>query len=201
MRVVGQGQRDPGLPAQPDQPLCGLVLLGDAVALDLEIEVILPEELPQIEGAGPGRLIVAVDQRLRDLARETAGEADQPLAVLMQKLPVDARAQVIALGEAGAHQIAEIAVAGLIAAEEDQMGVLVLRPGRLVEAALRRDIDFTADDGLDPLGQTGLVEGDRAVHDAVVRDGESGLAQRLGALGDRIDPAGPVEQRVFGMHM
>ena len=81
------------------------------------------------------------------------------------------------------------------------MGIAVLRAGQAVKAAPGRHIDLAADDGPDALGKAGLIEGHRPVHDAVVGDGEGGLPQLLGALGDRVDAAGPVQQGVLGMHM
>ena len=201
VRVIGQGQGDARLFAQADEPPGRLGLLGDAVVLDLQIEVLFPEKPPQIQRPGLRGLVIAVDQRLRDLARETAGEANEPLRVLVQQRPVDPGADVIALGEAGAHQIAEVPVAGLVAAEQDQMGVFVLRAGQAVKAALGRHIDLAADDGLDPLGKAGFIKGHRAVHHAVIRDGQGGLAQLLGALGDLVDAAGPVQQGILRMHM
>jgi len=42
---------------------------------------------------------------------------------------------------------------------------------------------------------------DRAIHDAVIGQPERGLTERRGALGQSIDPTGPVEDGVLGMDM
>ena len=67
--------------------------------------------------------------------------------------------------------------------------------------APRGHIDLAADDGLHPRGLGGLVEGDRAVHDPVVRDGHRFLAQLLDALHQSFDAAGAVQQAVFTVYM
>ncbi len=196
--VVGDDEGDAGVAAELFEALGGLPLLGDAVILDLQIEVVA-EECLQIQRAGFGRLIVAADQLLRDLAREAAGQAHQPLGVLVQQRPVDAGLVVEALGEAGADQIAEVAVAGLVFAQQDQVGVGVVEAVLLVMPGARGDVDLAADDGLDARGAAGLVEGHRPVHHAVVGDRQGTLPQFFGALRQLLDAAGAVEQRIFGM--
>ena len=119
----------------------------------------------------------------------------------MEQLPVDTGLDVKALGEAAGHQIAQVPIALLVPAQQDQVGVVVVRAVLLLEAAAGRHIDLAPDDGPDALGEAGLVKGHRAVHDPVVGDGEGGLPQGLGLFGDLVDPAGPVQQGVFGMHM
>ena len=81
------------------------------------------------------------------------------------------------------------------------MAVLVVQAVLPVEPGTRGDIDLAADDGLDARLAAGLVEGDGAVHDAVVGDGQGRLSQLLGALRQPVRPAGAVEQAVLGMHM
>ena len=46
-----------------------------------------------------------------------------------------------------------------------------------------------------------LVKSDRAVHDTVVGDRQRGLTQLFGALDERPDAAGAVEQAVFTMYV
>ena len=201
VRVVRHGEGDAGLAAQADQAVGGRVLLGDAVVLDLEIEVLLAEERAQVERARPRSLEVAADDRLRDLAGQTAREADQPLGVLVQQLPVDARLDIKALGEARGHEIAEIAVALFIPTQQNEVGIFVVGAVLLAVAAARRDIDLAADDGLDTRGLAGLIEGHRAVHDAVVGDGQRLLPELGSAFGHAVDPARAVEQGVFTVDM
>ena len=65
----------------------------------------------------------------------------------------------------------------------------------------RRDVYLAADDRADALGETGAVKRDRAVHHAMVGDGERRLPQLLGAVRQLLDAAGAVKQRVFRMHV
>ena len=121
--------------------------------------------------------------------------------MLVQQLPVDAGLDVEALGKAAGHQIAQVPVALFVLTQQDQVGIVVVRAVLLLEAAPGGHIDLAPDDGLDPLGPAGLIEGHRAVHDPVVRDGQGRLSQLLGTLRDPVDAAGAVQQGIFGMHM
>ena len=61
------------------------------------------------------------------------------------------------------------------------------------------DVDLAADDRLDPGFLAGLVEVDRAVHDAVVGDGQGGHLELGRSLHERVDAARPIEQRELGV--
>ena len=200
MRVVGQHERDARLVVDAVRARGGLAFLMDAVVLDLEIKI-LAEELAQPERALLRAGVVVVDQLLLDLARETAGEADQPLGVLREQRPVDARADVKALGKGCRDEIAEVPVARLVFAQQDQVGIVVVAAVLLVAEIARRHIDLAADDRLDARAAAGLVEGDCAVHHAVIGDRDGALSQLFDALGQRVGPAGAVEQGVFAVHM
>ena len=104
--VVGKGQGDTRLPVKADQALGGLLLLPQAVVLNLQIEVAGAEKLPQLQGLGPGLLVSVSDQQLGDGSCHAAGEADQPLAMLVQQGPVNAGLDIKALGKGGGHQVA-----------------------------------------------------------------------------------------------
>ena len=200
VRVVREREGYAGLVVEPYYPGGGLFLLAQAVILYLEIEI-LAEQLAQLKSLRTRPAVVVVKYPLRDIARHAAAQAHEALGVLMQQLPVDTGLDVKALGEGAAHQIAEVAVALLVLAEEYEMCVFVVQPVLLVRHAPRRDVDLAADDGLYARGAAGLVERHRAVHHAVVGDGESRLSQRLGGPGELVYTARPVEQGVFGMHM
>ena len=199
--VVGDGQGDAQLFREADQPLGGLPFLPDAVVLDLQVEVLRAEKGLQVQGAGLRSLIVVVDQGLWDLPGETAGETDEPLAVPMQQLPVDAGADIEALGEARGHEVAQVVIARLVFAQEDQMGVVVVDAVVLLKAAARGHVNLAADDGLDAGALAGLVKGHRAVHDPVVGEGEGALPQGLCPLRHLVDAAGPVQQGELTVHM
>ena len=81
------------------------------------------------------------------------------------------------------------------------MRVLAVDTVFTVGAAPGRNVDFTADYGLDARAFTGAVEVHRAVHHAVVRNGQGVKAQLFGALRQGVYAAGPVKQAVFGVKM
>ena len=121
MRVVGQHEGDARLAPDAVAAAGGHALLADAVVLDLQIEV-LAEDLAQPQRALLRSGVVVVDDLLLDLAGETAGETDQPLGMFFEQRPVDAGLDVKALGEGGRHEIAEIAVARLVPAQQKPRG-------------------------------------------------------------------------------
>ncbi len=63
------------------------------------------------------------------------------------------------------------------------------------------EIYLAADDRLDAVLGTRLVELHRAVHHAVIGETECRLLELSGALGERVDLAGAVEQGVLGVHV
>ena len=200
VRVVGDGEGDAGLLVDADDAAGGGVLVGYAVALYLEVEV-LAEGVPQLQRAALGLVIAAGDYLLRDVARKAAGEADQALRVLIEQRPVYARLDVEALYKAHGDEVAEVAVARLVLAEQNEVSVLGVHAVLAVRAPARGDIDLAADDGLDALLHAGLVKGHRAVHNAVVGYGKAVKAQLLCARHQLFYAAGPVEQAVFRMQM
>ena len=201
MGVVCKGEGDAGLLRQADQAPGGALFLGDAVVLNFEEKVLRPEKLPQLERLGLRALVIVTDQHLGDGPGETAGEADKALGMLMQQRPVDAGLDIEALGKGGRNHIAEVAVARLVAAQKDQMGILVIHAVDPVSAAVGGHIDLAADDGPDSCGLTGLIKGDGPIHDAVVREGDGRLSQLLCARGEPVRAAGAVEQTVLAVNM
>ena len=166
-----------------------------------QIEAVLAEERFQLQGLGLRPGVIVVDQQLRDLPGQAPRQADKALGVLMQQRPVDPGLDVEALGKAGRDQITEVAVAGLVFAQKDQVTVLLVAPRLAVKARARGDIDLAADDGLDPRRLTGLIEGHRAVHDPVVGERDGALAELPDARGKPVRAAGAVEQAEFTVNM
>jgi len=81
------------------------------------------------------------------------------------------------------------------------VGIPVVDAVLLAVAAARRDIDLAADDGPDARGLASLIEGDSAVHDAVVGDGQRLLPELFGPFSHAVDPARAVEQGIFTVDM
>ena len=95
VRVVRRHHGHPQLGGQPEHALGDELLLGDAVALDLQPEAVRPEQVGEIPGARLRRLVVPLPQVQGDLARQARGERDQPVLVPLQHFmrcdPVNAR--------------------------------------------------------------------------------------------------------------
>ena len=94
----------------------------------------------------------------------------------------------------------QIPVSGLIAAKQHQV-IIVLFSRRMITVTVSHDIYFTTDDGLDPgiFGQT--VELDRAVHHAVVGEGNT-IHTKFFHAGNQVrDAAHTIEEAVFAMYM
>ena len=127
VRVVGGDERQPGPPRDLDQPGAHRVLLGDAVVLELEEVVVGAEDLGVLACDRLRRVDVAAHDRLGQLAAEARGEADQSLGVLGEQLPVDARLVVVALEVRRADQLDEVAIAGVVARQQDQMVRVAVR--------------------------------------------------------------------------
>ena len=117
--------------------------------------------------------------------------------MLRQQVFIDARLVVEAFQISSGNEAIEVLVAFLILAEKHEV-VVTVGLG-LVVAGLLRDVDFTADDGLDVLGLGGVIELDGAEEVAVIRHRHGGhvlFGHNVHELGNL---AGSVEQRVVGM--
>ena len=192
----------------------GAVLLGDAVVLQLDEEVVAPEDVLQPGGLGHRLLDVVAQQRLQHVAAEAAGRGDDALGVLGEQLPVDPGLVVVALEVGAERELDEVLVAGLVLGQRGQVvvelpaalgvaaGVVdAAAPGGTLEAGVVRHVELGADDGVDARRPAGRVEVQDAVHVAVVGDADRRLAVP-GRLGhDVADPGGAVEHRVLGVHV
>ena len=75
--VVGGEQRGADAPGDLDQGRVGLVLLGEAVVLELDEEVVLAEDVLEPAGQRLGLDLVVGQQRLEHHAAEAAGGGDR----------------------------------------------------------------------------------------------------------------------------
>ena len=179
--------------------LVDLLLLGDAVALDLEVDVLGAEDLDELVDVLAGLLRAALDDAPGAAARQAAGERDHAVGVALEQLEVDARlAAVQALGEAAAGELGEVAEALVAGGQEREVVALDLA---LADGAVVHEVGLEAEDRLDVVLLAGLVELDAAVHHAVVREAERGLPERRRAGGEAVDVRGAVEQRILGVNV
>ena len=156
----------------PDDALVRLVLLGDAVVLKLEVDLLGAEDPEQLVGVGAGVVGAVTDQALAEPRLQAAGERDHALGMAVEQLHVDVRlAARESLQEArGAelHQVAEARVVG-----RQQGEVVALVANALADRlAVVDQVGLQPDDRLDPLLPAGLVEVDGAVHHPVVGEPE-----------------------------
>ena len=177
--------------------LVDLLLLGDAVALDLEVDVLGAEDLDEVVEVGSRLGEPALDDPARGAGGEAAGERDDALGVALEALEVDARlAAVQALEEAGAGELGEVLEALVAGGEQREVVALDLA---LADRAVVDEVGLEAEDRLDVVLLAGLVELDAAVHHAVVGEAERGLPERRRTRRKTIDVRRTVEQRVLGV--
>src|SRR6185503_10774972 len=80
MRIVRTDEAQPDLLAEARHQRNDLLLIGNAMVLDLEKEIVRPEDLAELQRRLFRLLIVAGGERLRHLAFQTRRKNDQPLA-------------------------------------------------------------------------------------------------------------------------
>ena len=171
MHIVGRHHLDPDIPREIDQGVKYLPLFREPVILQFDIKVTLGEHPFEPEGVLLRLLVVASEQRGRDMPRKTRRTADQPLRMLFEQIEVYPRLHVKPVHERGGGQPHEIAVARLVFGEQDEMIALVQHLGSL-EMHVVGHIKFAADDGLEPIRAHHADESVHAVEIAVVCDGD-----------------------------
>ena len=100
-------------------------------------------------------------------------------------------------------QFDEIAIAGFVLGQEQEVSIDILAAARafLVEAAAGRDINLASDDRFDPQVAGGLIKIDRAVKNAMIGDRQGGNLQLMRLLHQPVEAAGAIEQRILGVQM
>ena len=187
VRVVGGDQRQAGAPRDLDQAGAHRLLLGDAVVLQLEEVAVGSEDLGMLARHRLGGRHVAAEDRLGQLATEARGEADQALGVLGEQLAVDARLVVVALEMRCADQLDEVAIADVVARQQDEVVGIAVGPALTVVARPRRHVHLAPEHRVDLCRTRRGVEIDRSVEHAVVGDGDGRLPHRLRAVDELLD--------------
>ena len=194
--VAGAHEAAAHLAGYPDDPLVALVLRRQAVLLDLEVDVLRAEDPHQVVGMGPGLLRFVLQQALAEARGQTARQRDHTARVLLDLGEVDGRLSPLqALQEAGRGELDQVPVTLVVGRQQGQVVALGAPRGGVVVD----QVDLAADDRLDVMRFAGLVELDGAVHHAVVGQAQCRLAELGGPLGQRLDLAGSIEQRVLGV--
>ena len=194
-------KREPNSRAQLEQRLVDVLQLGDVVLLQLDEEVVAPEDVVIPGQLAPGGIDIVLLDQARDLGRHAAGGGDQPLGMPGQEGMVDAGIIVEALQLGGAGDLQQVVVAGLVLGQQQQVGGLLVFLRIALAHAARRHVGLQPDDRLDPRGLGGVEELDHPEHGAVIGEGDGGHAHLGGALGQLLEVAEAIKQRVFGMDM
>ena len=169
--------------------------------LQLQIEVIRPEEFRVRLRGGLGAGIILAHQLLRNLSGQTGGEGNKAFMVFLQQFQIHPGLPVKPLHKGLRNHIAQITVAGFVPAQQNQMVGLVIHAVDAVMPASGRHINLAADDRLHARSLGGLVEVDDAIHDAMVRDCDGILAQLLDPLHHILNTAGTVQQAELRVDM
>ena len=150
VHVGGGDERAAHLPRELRDRLVDLLLLGDAVALDLEVDVLGAEHLHELVEVGARLRQPALDDAAAGAGGEAAGERDDALGVAGEAVEVDARlAAVEALEEAGARELDEVAEALVGGGEQRQVVALDLA---LAHRAVVDEVRLEPEDRLDVVG-------------------------------------------------
>ena len=176
------------------------------MVLELDEQVVLAEDVLELGGPLKCELLVTDKQRLQHDATEAAGGGDEAFVVARKQFPVDARLVVVALEIRSRGQLEQVLVAlrrlrqqcqvvvELVAAVAIATAVIDLAAAhRALEARVGRHVRLGADDRVDAVGVTGLIEVKDAVHVAVVGDPERRLAILCSRRDQVPDPRRAVE--------
>ena len=195
--VGGGDQRTAELCGEAPHRLVDLLLLGEPVALDLEVDVLGAEDPDELVDVGPRVLRATLDDAPARARLQAAGQAEHAVGVALEQVEVDpGLALVEALEEAAARELDEVAVAGVGLGQQRQVVAL---DAAVAHRPVVDEVGLEAEQRLDVVLAAGLEELDRAVHDAVVGEAERRLTELRRAGREGIDVARAVEQRVLGV--
>ena len=160
-------------------------ILRGSVVLDLEV-VVVAEDLLVPSCHLASHIGATTQNRLGDLATEAGRRDDQAFAVLLQQLLVDAGtgedpASTHPPQVTNAGELHQIAVAGGVFRQHHQVVTLFLLGLRVVDGPVDH-IHLIADDRLEIGALTQLQQLNRAVHHAVIGQGDGRHAQLLRPL-------------------
>ena len=201
MRVIGRHQTDVQLSGKLVQTFIDFLLQRNAVVLNFKVEMLPVKNIEELLAEVIRAVHITVRQRTRNRARQTGRQTNQTFAVRAQQLHVDTRLHIEALRETARHHVDEVAVAGHVLAQQDEVRVPLAVDVAAVKARMRRQIHLAADDRMDPLRLAGAVKVDHAVHDAMVGQRARGLPQLCHTVHQLFDTAGAVQQAVFAVDM
>ncbi len=201
VRVVGDDEREIEVAGNAHQAFVALLLLRDAVVLELHEVATLVKDLAVLVGHGNRPVELVLHQKLVDLAAQACGGANETPAVLPQHLPVNAGHVVETLERGDAVQAAQIAVALFIPGQQKKVVSRLIAPPFALVARLGGNVRLHPDDGLDALLLALPIEVHAPEHRAVVADGEGGLVEFHRPLDHTRNAVRSIEEAVFRVVM
>ena len=171
------------------------------MVVQLDVGVVLAIDLHQFHQRLARLLLVAETQPFIHRPGNAASQADDALRKLLQHLAVHPRLAVIqSLQMALGNEFAQVVPALVGLRQQGHVGrPLAADHLAFVLHRSRREVDFAAEDRLDPHFVAVLIEFDRPVEVAVVRHRHRRHPQILGALGQILGADHAVEQRKLGV--
>ncbi len=200
VHVVGGDARDAQLLAKRAQSPRDLALLLVAGLGDLEEEVVGAEQFAQLQGRRARASDVVLQHRRGDLRRHRARQGDDPFAVLLQHLEVDARPVAESLEPRAAGQLLQVVEALVVGCQQRQVERRVVGASRLLARAAG-DVGRLAEDRFDLLLLAGLQELDCAEQVAVVGQRQRRLAVLCRGADQRADFRRRRQQAVVRAHV
>ena len=201
--VVGGDQRDAQLLADAHQLHVDDAVLGGAVVLDLQVEVVAEHALVPA-GHISGDVGAVAQDRLGEFAAQAGGGHDQTLTVLLEGGLVDAgtgedatAAHAAQVADAG--ELHQVAIAHGVLGQHHQVVTALLLGGIGVVEGTVDHVHLVADDRLHGCAAAQLQQLDGAIHHPVVGEGEGGHAQLLGPLDHGRQLAGPIQEAVVAV--
>jgi hypothetical protein len=173
-QVVNVGrrhERPAKLPCCSDDALIGLLLLRQPIGLDLEVDVVRPEDTQEVVGMGAGIGRPLLHEAPAEARLEASGEGDHPFRMAVQELHVHTRlAPPESLEEAGRSELDEVPKARVRSRHQGQVIALEALCGA---PTIVDQIRLQSQDRLDSVLPAGLVVLDRPVHHPVIGEPES----------------------------
>ncbi len=202
-RLVGGDERNALGVGEIDERGLDGALVGEAVALQLDIEAVAESGEQRIHARG-GEMRLARRDDAVDRAVRAAGQRDQPVGMAVEPGELDVRRFVAGMVEEGAGiEVQQVAVAGLGGGEQHQprqrlgAGRQAAAAGtHLVVLVAAIDGQRAADDRLDARPRHLFREFERAEHVVGVGERQRRLMVGLGELGEPRDRQRAFEQRI-----
>ena len=201
MAIVGRNQTDAVFIRQFDKTFIGNTFFRQAMILNFQEVIVLAEDVNILLHQTVSFIFVVLNQCPRHITGNTSRQTDNPLMVLPQKLLVHTRLVIHAFNIGQRHQLYQILIAGLIFSQQNQMVILGSIDFLTFLAGAGSKINLAANNGLNALLLAFFIKINRAIHDAMVGNGQMFHAQFFGAGHQLLDAGGTIQQTELRMNM